>query len=572
MLVRDYYQQQLDRLRRLAQEFAKSHPALAPMLSGQSRDPDVERLLEGMAYLTGMLTARLDDSFPEIVHTLIQLCSPQYLRPIPSSTIIQFVPDRSIKDCLMIKAGTEINSIPVEKERCIYRTCIDVLVYPLFISEVERKENIGQDSVIRISFHGMDSYPENLPPYIRLFLRGSFVHTSNLFYILTTKVKKIVFKDENKELSLSPKEIKAPFFSLEKALFPYPKNSFPAFRLFQEYFVLPEKFLFLDIYGWDKWRESGGNPNFEIEFLLDKKTECGRIEEKNFSLFCTPAVNLFKHEAVPIELDHRSFEYKIIPGGQKGSTYSIFSIDKVTGIVQGSVEKKDYFPLEISGTDKVSGTYYQNIRLSPTSGKPELYVSVGYIGKEDLQREILVIDLTCTHGERVNSLQIGDICEETDSSPTLCSFENIITPTPNYYPVIDKDNLWRFMSHYNINIFSLKNASKLREILSLYLDFQIKDTQRFFANKRRIDGILDLKIKQKARLHKGNMLMGHDINIVLSSENFSSYGDMYIFIKILDYFFSYYAAINSYIRLIVKDSKTGEILECPARFGEQLLI
>ena len=43
-----YFQQELDNLRDLGAEFSKAHPAVAPMLSGRSSDPDVDRLLEGV--------------------------------------------------------------------------------------------------------------------------------------------------------------------------------------------------------------------------------------------------------------------------------------------------------------------------------------------------------------------------------------------------------------------------------------------------------------------------------------------------------------------------------------------
>ena len=79
-----YYQQQLQNLRELTREFSKVHPAIAPMLSGTTSDPDVERLLEGVAFMTGLLHRKLDDEFPEIIHGLMDIIFPHYLRPIPS--------------------------------------------------------------------------------------------------------------------------------------------------------------------------------------------------------------------------------------------------------------------------------------------------------------------------------------------------------------------------------------------------------------------------------------------------------------------------------------------------------
>ena len=81
-----YFQDELANLRDLGAEFSESHPAIAPMLSGATTDPDVERLLEGVAFLTALMRQKLDDDFPEIIHELIRLIWPHYLRPIPSSS------------------------------------------------------------------------------------------------------------------------------------------------------------------------------------------------------------------------------------------------------------------------------------------------------------------------------------------------------------------------------------------------------------------------------------------------------------------------------------------------------
>ena len=80
-----YFQEELDKLKDLGVEFSKAHPAVAPMLSGRSSDPDVDRLLEGVAFLTALLRQKLDDEFPEIIHKLVQLIWPHYLRPLPST-------------------------------------------------------------------------------------------------------------------------------------------------------------------------------------------------------------------------------------------------------------------------------------------------------------------------------------------------------------------------------------------------------------------------------------------------------------------------------------------------------
>ena len=57
-MFNQYFQNELGNLRELGAEFARRYPAVAPMLSGMSTDPDTERLLEGVAFLTAMLRQR----------------------------------------------------------------------------------------------------------------------------------------------------------------------------------------------------------------------------------------------------------------------------------------------------------------------------------------------------------------------------------------------------------------------------------------------------------------------------------------------------------------------------------
>ena len=61
-----YYQSELNALRQLGRRFCERNPALAPFLGDSGRDPDVERLLEGFAFLTGRLRQKLDDQLPEL--------------------------------------------------------------------------------------------------------------------------------------------------------------------------------------------------------------------------------------------------------------------------------------------------------------------------------------------------------------------------------------------------------------------------------------------------------------------------------------------------------------------------
>ena len=73
MPLQNYFLDELSYLRDLGDEFARENPNLVSFLSRQSNDPDVERLLEAFAFLSGRLRQKLDDELPELAHSLIQV-------------------------------------------------------------------------------------------------------------------------------------------------------------------------------------------------------------------------------------------------------------------------------------------------------------------------------------------------------------------------------------------------------------------------------------------------------------------------------------------------------------------
>src|SRR5690606_23591598 len=76
MTYEDYFLQELSSLRELGREFAEYHPRLAPFLSAEAQDPDVERLLEGFAFLGARLRQTIEDEFPELSHSLLRVLWP----------------------------------------------------------------------------------------------------------------------------------------------------------------------------------------------------------------------------------------------------------------------------------------------------------------------------------------------------------------------------------------------------------------------------------------------------------------------------------------------------------------
>src|SRR5512132_1588135 len=87
-----HYQSELAFLRDMGREFAAAHPSIAGMLAERGGDPDVERLLEGFAFLAARIRERLDAGVPEVVQDLTETLLPHFLRPIPAASILELQP------------------------------------------------------------------------------------------------------------------------------------------------------------------------------------------------------------------------------------------------------------------------------------------------------------------------------------------------------------------------------------------------------------------------------------------------------------------------------------------------
>lgn len=123
-----YYDAEMRYLLEAGEEFARAHPEQAAMLNldkAGARDPFVERLFEGFAFLMGRLREKLDDDLPELTEGLVSLLWPHYLRTIPSMSVVEFTPDwGEMKEQMRIDKGFEVHSRPIGEKgtRCRYST------------------------------------------------------------------------------------------------------------------------------------------------------------------------------------------------------------------------------------------------------------------------------------------------------------------------------------------------------------------------------------------------------------------------------------------------------------------
>jgi len=576
----DYYKDELYRLKELGREFAESHPVLAPMLSGPSEDTDVERLLEGVAFLTANINRKIDDELPEVLHTLMQMICPHFLRPVPSLTMISFFPKDNLKEPLVVSAGTNIDSGPVDETICRFRTCFDVEISPLSLvnANLIQKSTDGpnvDEAEIKLDFRlkGMNLSKWN-PDRLRFYIGGDYPGACDLCFILCHYLKEIRISGNSGSVVLGHENLNLGGFSHEDAIIPYPSNIFPSFRVIQEIFVFPEKFLFLDL-NLKKWKNKGADNEFTISFICDiPPFTIPKVSRDRFLLHTVPAINLFSRDAAPMMLEHHRSEFPLRPEAMKQGTYQIFSVDRVSGFARGSAKKREFIPFSEHSPDKDSMPVYNTVFRSSIMGKGyDVYLSTAYPKNEEIpESEIISAKLTCTNSNIPDLLQTGDICNPTSNTPELVSYRNILPPTASQLPPLGGDLLWYLLSHLSMNFISIAETQNFRKLLQFYLFPGERDKPKEIANKRKINSIVSINIAPSERLFKGTILRGQAIEIKTRQDHFASHGDMYIFGSVLDYFLGTYASINTYTSLTFEDVISGEQIKWPVRLGTRPLL
>ncbi len=581
-----YYEDELLYLRELGAEFARAHPAAAHFLSASESDPDVERLLEGFAFLSARIRQKLDDELPEVTHALMGLLWPHYLRPVPSMSILEFQPVlAALRQTQRIPRGVEVQSVPVEGTPCRFRTCYDVELNPISLEQVQLEATAAGPSRLWLGFKLWNQVKvETLElDRIRMHLHGDAGLTFALYSHLRLHVSEALIAASGPEARGSaparPVLIEPVGFTEEEGILPYPARSFPGYRLLQEYFSMPEKFLFLDLAGCDRARDLGVTDRFWIEIRFDRALPATlRPTREEILLFCAPIVNLFPHEADPLRVDRTKTEYRLRPAGQDPLHYEIHSVDRVTGVLPGSAQERDIptFYSFSHGSDGGSGLtyYFPRLRSSVVDGRTDTYIAFVDAGGDLTfpKDETVSAHITCTNRRLAEALRAGDVQVPTDTSPEFVRFRNLGVPTLSVPPPLEGDLHWRLISHLSLNYLSLANLDALRGILSLYNFQGMRDARAARANALRLEGVEGIRAEPEERLVRGSVVRGTGVEIALREDRFAGEGDLYLFASVLNEFLSLHASLNSFTRLTVRGTQRGEVYTWPCRTGRQPLL
>lgn len=597
--ILDYYQNELSYLRKQGADFAKKFPKIAARLdlgTDESPDPHIERLIESFAFLTARIQKNIDNEFPELSTSLLSNINPQLLNPIPSMSIAHVNVENTDLPAFPLKLPRHhpVAAYTNLGHRCRFRTCYPIELWPLkvdfagigstgeypFLQEPQEKPilHLRIRRTAKVELNKLDVHK------LRFHINSDRLLLNNLYELLFCNLKEIIMlpdlighsipSEKKRKLKIHPVG-----FEPSEAALPYPENVNNAYRLIQEYFTFPEKFMFFDL---SQINLSDCTDYFDILFIFDSYFEREiNISGENFLLGCSPVINLFTKLSEPIRTNYYNHEYRINPDSQREHITEIHSIESVSpASAQKDIPEfiEPYFTFKHHSLENNNDVYWYAKRSKTTrpgfAGTDMFlsFVDINFAPKS-IELKTLYAKLLCTNRHLAGSLPQGTWLQSEENYSNL-EISILRKPTQQITAPEGKQ-LWRLLSSLTLNYLSLNSSNEslhaLKEILSLY---NFDDSP---GNKQQIDGITTMKTRAAiTRLGSENWRgFCRGIEIILDYDlEYYAGNSAFLFASVLNYFFPLYASINSFTQLTArKKNEGGRIWKTwPPRSGNRQIL
>jgi len=629
-----YYETELGHIQSTAREFAREFPKIAgrlDLLSGEfpCADPYVERLLEGFAFLAARVQLKLDAGFPRFTQNLLESVLPHYLSPTPSMTIVQLQPDLSQESLFKgatIRRDTVLRSKPVSANQtpCEYRTAHQVRLWPLtltgakyYLRDLDLLDLKPPPGVkpARAAMHIRLSVAANKPASaiegldeLTFFLRDAGGRSGRFLEQIIARCSAVavraVARPNKPAVWLPAGSVRSAGFSEGEALLPIDLRSFQGYRLLQEYFAMPQRFLFFRLGNLAPALKSTNASTFDLIFLFEREElalENSEFDERTvedcLALNCTPAINLFAREAERVFVKDHFSEFPVHVDRTKPLDYEVYRVSAVHGYGDASTEPQVFRPFfaanDIDASRQGEQAFYavhrvprqlteterrQN-RMRRSYAGSDVYITLvdskDAPYRTDLQQ--IGIECLCTNRDLPIDIVLGSGASdfEMDIDPAVRSARCIVRPTLPKPSHAEGDVAWRLISHLSLNYLSLidsdhaEGAVALRDLLKLYGDPAIPE------HREQIEGVRSVSVRSAVRSVPGGgaitFARGLEVSITLDDHAFAGTG-VFVLASVLDQFFARYVTINSFVQTVLLTPDRGEIMRWNVHRGTRPMI
>ena len=573
-----HYERELLYLRRAGEGFSRAFPKVAGRLAlgpDEAGDPHVERLIESFAFLTARLQLNLDREFPRFTDALLGVLYPHLTAPIPSCAIARFKVDPEkgpLTDGYRIARGTPVHAMAGEDVRCRFTTTSEVELWPVSVDATSIQIPDGyafEDglvaAVVRIDLSALGVAFENLSlRRLRVFIDSEPTVAAALFEALTSDVVEAIYESDGGapvRFKNAARLVQAAGLDPEESLFPYPSNGHPAYRLIQEYFAFPQKFLFLDI----EIPEGALKGGRGCLLLGLRKPPPARLAIRPDTLVtgCTPIVNLFSRAAEPIRLDQRRTAYLVVPDAQRDRITEVYAVKSVSGI-RDDGRRIPYVPLfsteHAEAGEAREAFWYATREASQRDDRPgtETWLSFVDLNFDPAEpaTETLLIQTLCTNRSLAEEVPAKATLALEDAAP-VAMVSLLYKPTLPRYRGGAGETAWRLVSQMSLNHLSLSSGTETLRALQEILTLHAFDDP---ASRVQIAALRSLEVRPA--VHRvgqdawRGFCRGLEVTLEVDERGFVGASPL-VFGEVLSRFLGLYAGINSFVQLRFRSMQRG---------------
>ena len=577
------FRDELTYFRRAGARFAKRHPRVAKRLQlsdGPSPDPHVERLIEAVAFLTGKLQHNLESELPDVTNGLLATVYPHFAHPVPAMAIAQFTPDdggAGMTTGLNVNPHTKLYlETSFQRRTCGFRTCYPLTLWPIEVSQAGmespnafaflsgNREYAGIQSVLRLRLKSnSETFSVLEPNKLRFYIEGEPRTVGALYNLLTTNLHSVYTlpagQYPGRGQQPEPSTLRPCGFNEDEVVLPTHPHGLRGYSLLQEYFSLPEKFLFVELGDINNEHVA---EELDVLFLFDAAPRRKlSLSPDTFRLGCTPVVNLFDKVSEPIYVDGKRSEYLLVPDARWERTTEVHTIKAINASLQNDPDSAGLmYPLYGLGHSSDAGAIYWDARRRP-SRTEEMTGSDVWLGFVDakLQRQLperrtLRAHMLCTNRDLASHIDKGEGMYIEDGPHARVHF--LTRPTAQAEPPMQGEAAWRLVSHLSLSHTGLPEVESavdaLREQLRLY-SFSSE-----VSIEPQLQAIIGMKKETVALRADDNAWRGfcrvQRITVTVDEERFGGLSPILLG-HVLSAYFGLHSSVNVFTQLVLESAQ-----------------
>ncbi len=443
-MIETYYRDELRWLHESGRDFARAHPDAARWLAEPGSDPDVERLLEGVAYLTARLRVRATAVDDEAAQGLCAALLPTALRPLPALTVVRFTGQRELREPERIAAGTAIDSIPIDGEACRFRLAWDAEVPAATISAVELHPGDYPRLEIHLALPAA-VVPARLGPVLRLHACGEAPLARALVRALACPRSLHAVTATGRIVPMT-------------ASWHGPGVAPRGHAILAEALAWPELSRFVELRGPAGFGVEPGERGLRLVAELERlPPDLRGAGPDDLLLGCAPAINLWPAEAEPLLIDGTWRERALAVSGRPDA--EVWSVRGVQGSAAGRTART--WPQAAAST---GGPCWQELHRGAAGGP---LLAIGPLDAAS-EREVLAITVLAHDAARCARLGAGDVRVPTFSVPGSLALRNLAPPSRMLSAPQGAGRLQQIARRLRLATTGVHTAEDLRQLLDLH--------------------------------------------------------------------------------------------------------